>query len=361
MESKAGSRTMLHRTDAQRRVNQILAFKAELAALKAAGQSPLTREQESELADYHDRVIRRLAAEFDIDASETAGQLSRGMRLVSFFGAIALTAAIYSLVERFWGRLELREQTFLLTLFPLMALVGMELSARRERTLYVASLFAMVAYGTFWLAVGVLSWRLNIPLTPPFLWLGAVFGFALAVPYRFRVVLAIALYSLAVAIAATIFAVGGIEWPEIFSRFDLLTIAGFSLISLAAPLAQLERSFAAVTRGVALTIGCTGLLILSANGESSAAAVDVHVIEVVYQLFTLAICVGAIVLAIRRGWNETLAIASITLALFLLIRYIDWFWELMPRYVFFLVLAGLAFAWLLAMRRMRGRLAEARR
>jgi hypothetical protein len=351
---------MPHQIDAQRRVNQIRAFKAELATLRAAGRSPLTPEQESDLAEYHERVIRSLAAEFDVDRSEAAGQLSRGMRLVSFFGAIALTAAIYSLVERFWGQLDLREQTFLLAVVPLIALVGVELSARRERTLYVASLFALVAYGTFWLAVGVLSWRLNIPLATPFLWLGAIFGFALALPYRFRIVLAIALWTLAVAVAATMFALSGVEWPEIFSRFDLLTLAGFSLFVLAVPLAKLDRSFAPVTRGVAVTIGCAGLLILSANGASSAAPINARVIEVIYQVIAFSVCIGLIVMAIRRGWNETLTIASVALALFLLTRYVDWFWALMPRYAFFLILAALAFVSLFAMRRMRGRLPEAR-
>lgn len=351
---------MPDRTDAQRRANQIRAFRAELAALKAAGASPLTPEQEAAIAAYHDRVLRRLAAEYDIDASDTAGQLSRGMRLASFFGAVALTAAVYSLVERYWGSLDVREQVSLLAAFPLLALVGVELSARRERTLYVASLFALVAYGTYWLAVGVLSWRLNVPVTPLFIWAGAVFGFALAIPYRFRLVLAVALVALAVAMPASLFSVGGIEWTQIVPRCDLLMLSGFSLILLSGPLGQLDRGFAVVTRFVAFGLGLLALLVLSADGSNSIAPVNAAIIEIIYQLLMLVVCVGLLALAIRFGWNETIPLVSSAFALFLLIRYVDWFWDLMPRYVFFLSLAVLAFAWLWAMRRVRERLSEAR-
>jgi hypothetical protein len=350
---------MLDRDDAQRRVNQIRAFKVELAALKASEASPLTPQQESAIDAYHDRILQQLAAQFDVDRSDAAGQLSRGMRLVSFFGAVALTAAIYSLVERFWGRLDLREQAALLAAFPLMALVGVELSARRERTLYVASLFAVVAYGTFWLAIGVLSWRLNIPVTPPFIWAGVVFGFGLAIPYRFRIVLAAALAGLAVALAATMFSVAGIEWPEIFSRLDLLMISGFSLLLLAGPLAQLDRAFAPVARLVAFGVGFLALLVLSASGSSSAAPVNAMVVEAIYQGVMLVASVSTLVVAIRHRWHETVSLVTVVFALFLLIRYVDWFWDLLPRYVFFLTLAALAFAWLIALRRMRRRLVGA--
>ena len=232
--------------------------------------------------------------------------------------------------------------------------------ARRERTLYVASLFALVAYGTFWLAVGVLGWRLNIALTPPFIWAGAVFGFALALPYRFRIVLALSLASLAVAIAATLFSIAGIPWSEIFTRFDLLMIAGFSLLLVAGPLSRLDRGFAAVTRFVALGIGLFALLVLSATGELSAAPLDARVIEAAYQVLMLVLSIALLVLAVRHGWSETVGLVGVVFALFLLTRYVDWFWDLMPRYLFFLSLALLAFAWLAVMRRFRGRLTEAR-
>src|SRR5688500_18735054 len=147
---------MTDRIEAQRRVDQIRAFRAELEALRAAGVSPLTDEQHESIRAYHDAVLARLATDYDVDRTIAAGQLSRGVRLASFFAGITLTAAVYSLVSRFWGRFDLPLQATLLCGFPLVALVGVELSSRLERTLHVASLFGVVAYGTYWLAVYVL-------------------------------------------------------------------------------------------------------------------------------------------------------------------------------------------------------------
>lgn len=309
---------------------------------------------------YHDDLLRRLAAEYDIDRSEAAGRMSRGMRLASFFGAVALTAAVYSLVSRFWGSLDLPVQATLLTIFPIIALGGVEFAARRERTLYIASLFALVAYGTFGLAVGVLSWSLNIPLTPPYLWAGVAFGIALAVPYGFRLILAVALAALALSIAGSMFQAAGIEWTQAVERPELLVIAAFSLLLLGPPLARVDAGFTRVTRLVALAIGLGGLLVLSVAGQLSLLPVSGDVAEGAYQVVMLVACVGGLLVAVRRMWGETVNLVAVMFALFLLTRFADWFWDLLPRYIFFLILAGMAFAWILVLRRMRGRLTEMR-
>jgi hypothetical protein len=350
---------MRDRENAQRRVDQIRAFRAEIEALKAAGALPLSADQEAAIAAYHDGLLRRLVADYDIDRSDAAGRLSRGMRLASFFGAVALTAAVYSLVSRFWGRLDLPLQAALLAVFPILALGGVEFAARRERTLYVASLFALVAYGTFWLAVGVLSWTLNIPFTPPYLWAGVIFGLALAVPYGFRLILAFALAALALAVAASMFQAARIEWTQAIERPELLVIAAFSLLLLVPPLARVEHGFAPVTRLVSLAIGLGGLLVLSVAGQTSLLPVSGDTAEGTYQVVMLAACLGALFIAVRRLWSETIILVAVMFALFLLTRFVDWFWDVLPRYVFFLILAAMAFVWIFVLRRMRGRLSEA--
>jgi uncharacterized membrane protein len=231
-----------------------------------------------------------------------------------------------------------------------------ELSARRERTLYIASLFALVAYGTFWLTVGILGELLNVPITPIFIWAGVVFGVSLAIPYGFRVVLGGALTAVAVAAAATMFQFGGYEWPEALERPELLGMAAFSLLLLAAPLGQLDRGFPPVVRLVSLTIALGALLVLSVSGDSSLLPVRRAVAERIFQALMFLACVAALAVSIRRGWRESIHLVSVMLALFLLSRYLDWFWDLLPRYVFFLILAVLAFASLLLLRRIRGRL-----
>ena len=53
----------------------------------------LSEAQEAEVGAYHERLLATLARDFDVDRSEHQGQLSRGLRLASLFGAAALVAA----------------------------------------------------------------------------------------------------------------------------------------------------------------------------------------------------------------------------------------------------------------------------
>jgi hypothetical protein len=347
---------MADRAEAQRRVNRIRAFRAERDALDAAGVAPLTAEQRDAINAYHETVLGQLAAEHDVDRSETAGQLSRGMQIAAFVAAIALTAALYSLVARFWGRLELPVQATLLCAFPLVALVGVELSAQRERTLYIASIFALAAYGTYWLAVFVLSEVLNVPVTPPALWGGALFGVALALPYGFRVIFAGALLALLVALAGSIFQAAGMPWTMIAEFPEIITIAAF-LLAIGAPrITGTHRAFAAVARGAALFVGFAGLLLLSSAGPASLLPTPRRVTEAIYQVVMLVASTAVLTLSIRKRWLEATYISAAALTIFIFIRFVDWFWEALPRFVFFFLLAAIAFAWLLALRRVRARL-----
>lgn len=349
---------MRDRDAAQTRADRIRTFRAELGTLDAEGVVALSDEQRAAIGTYHDQLLSRLEAVYDVDATEAAQGLSRGMQLASFFAAVTLTAAVAALVGRFWARFDLPLQATLLCAFPLMALVGVELTARRERTLYVASLFALVAYGTFWLALVVLSDSLNIPLSPPWIWAAVFFGLGLSLPYHFRLILAATLMTLIVAIAGTIFQAQGLLWTAIFEHFDLLMIAAFASTLLAPYVGQLYSGFAPVTRLVGFGIGLIALLIVSTFGGASLLPLGNRTTELVYQAIMLAVCVALIVAGIRKRWTETVYLAAGALTVFLIVRYVDWFWDAVPSYVFFAILAAIAFAWLLVLRRVRSRLAK---
>jgi lipid-A-disaccharide synthase-like uncharacterized protein len=336
-------------------VHRIRAFRAELEALNAAGVAPLTQAQSEEIVRYHDALLQQLALEHDVDRTDAAGQLSRGMQIAAFIAAVALTAAVYSLVARFWGRLDLPLQATLLCAFPLMALVGVELSSQRERTLYIASIFALVAYGTYWLAVFVLSELVNVPVTPVALWGGALFGVALALPYGFRIIFGGALIALLVALAGSVFQAAGMPWTLVPEYPEIVTAAAFLLVFVAPRLATPHRAFAAVTRGVAFAVGFAGLLLLSTAGPASLLPTPSRVTEVIYQAAMLIAATTALVVSVRKQWTETVFIAAAALTLFIFIRFVDWFWDALPRFVFFFLLAAVAFAWLVALRRLRAR------
>jgi hypothetical protein len=350
---------MADRDEAERRVRQIEAFRAEWDRLTTAGVGALTVAQREAIATHHDALLRQFAERYDVDRTAAAAQFSRGMQLASFLGAVTLTAAIYSLVERVWGRLDFPMQATLLCLFPLAALVGVELSARRERTLYVSALFAIVAYGTFWLAVGVLADLTNIPLTTHVIWAGVLFGVALALPYGFRLVLAASLVALVVAVSGSFFQGAGVPWTVALEKFDVTAGVAFAVTLLARPLGRVDAAFAPTTRVTGLVGGFAGLLLLSSSGQASLVPVADGTIEAVYQAIMLVATVTALVFGVRRGWRDTVRVGAVALTLFLLVRYVDWFWDALPPYVFFFGLAALAFGWLLALRRLRARVTGA--
>lgn len=344
---------------AQQRADRIRAFREELTALRAEGLDVLSAEQEQQIARHHDGVLAGLAARFDVDVSETAGRLSRGMQIASFVAAVTLCAAIYSLVARFWGHLDLPLQVGLLALFPVLALAGVDLAARREPSLYIASIFAAAAYATFWLAAVVVTHLLDVPLTTPVLWMGVVFGLSLAMAYGFRVVLVASLVALVIALAGTLFGFAGAPWTAAGWQLEPSMVAGFGLLLLAPGLETASPGFGAVTRQVALGVGLGMLLALSMNGEASVWPVPTRWLEAFYQVVMLLASVAAIVAGLRWRVPDAVNIASIGLALFLVTRYVDWLWDVLPRFVFFLVLAAAAFAWLLALRRLRTRIGTA--
>ena len=343
---------------AQRRVNRVRAFRAELDALRADGIVTLTEEQQRAIDAHHDALLQRFAAAYDVDRTETAGQLSLGMRIAAFFAAMALTAAIYSLVAKFWGRFDLPLQATLLCAFPLVSLVAVELAAQRERSLYLASIFAAAAFGTYWLAVGELSQLLGVPLSPPYIWGGALFGLALALPYRFKIVFAGALLALLAALAGSVFQAAGMPWTLVPEVPEMLTIAAVLLALLAPRFQAVDPSCAAISRGVGFGVAYLGLLWLSMLGQTSVLPVSARVAELTYQGVMLVMSLTVIAVAIGRRWSETVYLSAGALTLFMFSRFVDWFWEALPRYVFFLLLAVIAFAWLFALRRVRRRLAE---
>jgi hypothetical protein len=244
----------------------------------------------------------------------------------------------------------------LLCAFPLVALVGVEASAQRERSLYVASIFALVAFATYWLAVFVLSDSLNVPVTAPALWGGALFGVSLALPYGFRLIFAASLVALLVALSGSVFEASGAPWTVVPEFPEIITAAAFLLAVTAGRLGAFHPSFASLTRGVGFIVGFLGLLLLSMAGPASLLPLSTQVSELVYQGVLFVVAMGVLMLGVSRQWTESVYIAAGALTVFIFSRFVDWFWTLMPRFVFFLLLAAVAFAWLAALARMRRRL-----
>ncbi|MFL6712476.1 MAG: DUF2157 domain-containing protein, partial [Sulfurifustis sp.] len=80
------------RTDAQQRADDIRVFQRELERLAREGVLVLPDAQQQALRAHHERLLGDYTRVFDIDRDTQAKQLSLGMRIASFLGALALAA-----------------------------------------------------------------------------------------------------------------------------------------------------------------------------------------------------------------------------------------------------------------------------
>src|SRR5580700_2245669 len=129
----AGAR---ERRKAQERADRLRIFRQELEELERQQILTLTEEQRTRVEPFLDRTLLDLARQYDIDVSESQKRLSLGMRIVSALGGLALCAAVFLFFYRYWGSIPTPVQVFILVALPLLGLVAMHFTSRRERTLY---------------------------------------------------------------------------------------------------------------------------------------------------------------------------------------------------------------------------------
>src|SRR5260221_1250968 len=189
--------------EAQKRADRIRSFLDELRQLEAEQVVQLTGAQRERLARYHDDVLRDLAGRFDIDTTDAQKQMSWGMRIASFLGALALCAAVSVFFRRFWGLLSTPAKVALLLAAPIAALAATHLAALRDRTLYFASILGLVAFGCFVLDLMMLGDIFNITPSPKAFLPWAAFGFLLAYTYGPRILLVAGVLALPGWLSAT--------------------------------------------------------------------------------------------------------------------------------------------------------------
>ena len=347
------TRRVATREDAQRRVDRIRAFREELAELEGLGVVALDAGQQERLRLFHEEATASLAARFDVDASEAEKRLSLGMRVASLLGAMALAAAVYFFFYRFWGGLPTAAQVGLLALAPILAVAGMEVAARRERTLYVTGILGLVAVAAFVLDLNVLGAVFNLRPSPGAFLAWSAFAALLAYAYGLRLLLLAAVAGFTVFFSAQVASAMHCPWDAFGERPENLFLPAALLLAAAAlpspraapipaasprlrPLRPLRRPVRRLQLGL-------GQLSPLAGGT----------VEVVYQLASFGLAGLSIAVGARRGWREVEIAGTVFLVLLLFARFFDWWWDFLPRWLFFLVIGALSVGLLLALRRLR--------
>jgi hypothetical protein len=280
------------------------------------------------------------------------------MRLpaASLLGAGALVAAIVSFVYRVWGSLPEAGQVALLTAAPIAATIVMIVAGRVEKTRYVASLFAIVACGAVVMQTIMLAELYNLRGSPHVLAAWAILALAVAVPWRFGVPFAFGLLAAVLYPAALGFTLAGVPWVYVVQRPEPAALVAAVAVT-AVP--RLPRELVAWARATLLIVVLGSILVLSATGAISLLPIAEGVRRGVYQVAAVLTAIATLAYGLRRGLTDVVVAGSVFAGLFLLLRFVDWWWDWMPRFLFFLILAALSMAWLWGLRLARRRLETA--
>ena len=111
--------------------------------------------------------------------------------------------------------------------------------------------------------------------------------------------------------------------------------------------------FAPTYRIFALLALFLPMLVLAHWGYGSYLSFDRKVIEGMYQIFGFAGTALAIWFGARHHWNEVVNTGVTLFVIFLYTKLYDWWWDAMPKYLFFLLLGLIAVLLLIVFRRLR--------
>lgn len=344
----------LGKKEAQQRVDRIHAFRRELEHLDREGILVLSAEQGARLDSHLDRTLAELASQFDVDVSESQKQISLAMRIASALGGLALCAAVFLFFYRYWGSMSTPLQVGILITIPILAVFATDWVARRERTQYYTSLLALVAFGAFVLNLNVLGDIFNMTPSPGAFLAWGLFAFVLAYAYRLRLELAAGLVLIVIFLAASIFTLSGGSWVLVTERPETFLLGAVPLIAFAG-LARHEKlaGFLPIYRLCGLGFIFLALLILGNEGQLTYLPFSKKAVEGIYQMSGFGAAVAAIWIGLRRHQQESVNLGSAFFAIYLFNRLFVWWWDWMPKYLFFLIIGLIALVLLAVFRKLR--------
>lgn len=331
------------RSEAQRRSDEIRIFRAELARLEADGVVQLSAEQTQAIAACHDSLLAGFAAAFDIDRDAGAHRLSLGMRAASFLGALALAASVFFLIQQFWGHFAETGQVLILLGASLGSLGLTVWIQGRDPSGYFTRLAAMVAFTCFVLNLVLLGRIFNLTPSDQVLLPWAALAFVLAYTCELRLLLAAGILCVIAYFSVRVGELGGLywldagRWPENHFPVGLLLLAFPMLFSQ-----RRYAGFASTYRVFGLLCLLLPILILGHWGTGSYLNLDPELIERGYQLAGFVVSALVIWIGVQRAWHETTHTGIVFFAIFLYTKFFDWYWDSLPKWLFFLILGSLS-------------------
>lgn len=344
----------LSRDQAQHRADDIQAFYREVQRLQEERALLLAPEQHERLGEHHRQLLAGYHSTYDIDPDAQARRLSLGMRIASLLGALALAASLLFFFYQFWGLFPEAAQVGILAGFSLGGLLLTLLLRQRDQSGYFSKLTAILAFACFVLNVVMLGQIFNITPSDNALLPWAAYALLLAYACEVRLLLGAGLLCILALFATRLASWTGLYWLDCAERPEHLLPAGLLIFLVPQLVSQTRYSgFAAIYRVMGLLGLFVPVLVLANWSAGSYLPWPSDLVEGFYQLLGFAGAALTIWLGNRRDWPEVVHTGLLFFVVFLYIKLFDWWWEVMPKYLFFLVLGLTAVLVLLVLGRLR--------
>lgn len=338
---------------AQHRVDQIINFQMELEILEDDKVLSLQENQKNEISKYHDRLLSQFSSTFDIDSSKRDKQLSLGMKIASFLGSIALAASVFFLFYQFWGDFSTATQVVILLATPVLGLSATMFAAQRENTGYFSKLFGLVTLVSFVLNLMMFGQMFNISPSPNVFLIWGIFALLLAYASDARLLLGAGIICIAGFLSAQAGTWGGCYWFHFGERPE--NFFPVAILLFATPYLPHHKfsGFGKIYRVFAMLLLFIPVLILANWGRISYMNFTNETIEVLYQIIGFGLSSIAIWFGLKNNFPEVVNTGNIFFTIFLYTKFYDWWWDWLPKYIFFLLIGLSAILILLIFKRLR--------
>jgi len=354
-ENKKQDDRLVDERDGQARVERIAAFNEELRRLESERVLVLATEQKSTLNDYHQRLLTRLLKEQNVDISAVNKQLSIGMKFAALIGAVAMASSLFFLFYRFWGIVPTGIQVGILIIAPLSSLIA-TVWLQQKGQHYFAKISALISLTAFVLNLSMLGQIFNVTPSPNAFLIWSVFALLLAYATVSRVLLTLGILSALAFLSMRIGTWGGMYWLDMGERPENFLIPSLLIFALPSLIKSLNvAKFANIYRIFGLVFFFMPILILANWGQISYLPFEANTIESLYQLLGFGFAVCFIIVGIKAKWQHVANTANVFFMLFLYTKLFDWWWDWMPKYVFFFLMGLIAIGVLMIITRVRSK------
>lgn len=344
----------LTKTQAQARADQVRAFRAEQTLLSEQGLLQLPSDTAAAIREYHDNLLHELQQAQDVDLSEGARHLSLGMQIVSFLGASALAASLFFLFYQYWGYFATATQVIILIAAPLVSLAVACWVQRLDSSGYYAKLAGLVSFVSWVLNIVMLGSIFNITPSPNAFAVFALYGFLLAYLLQVRLLLAAAIICSFIFIGAQFGTWMGSYWIYVGESPEHFLLPTLFFFALPLWLDQTRlHGFAAIYQLLSVVVFFIAVLILANWSGGSYLPWSPTVIEGCYQVVGFVASALLVIYGLRTGAANLMLAGNVFFALFLYTKFFDWWWDWLPKYLFFLVIGLTAILALMVFNRLR--------